>query len=78
MRQYKTSLLSLCRYLGSEPSNMALVTVTLGSGMAPDVNQLEGNPSLAKVEVEGSQVHMYINEVKIREYIDTNKGPSIQ
>lgn len=57
---------------------MALVTVTLGSGMAPDVNQLEGNPSLAKVEVEGSQVHMYINEVKIREYIDTNKGPSIQ
>lgn len=57
---------------------MALVTVTLGSGMAPDVNQLEGNPSLAKVEVEGSQVHMYINEVKIREYIDPNKGPAIQ
>uniref|UniRef100_K1Q5A4 Alpha-2-macroglobulin domain-containing protein n=1 Tax=Magallana gigas TaxID=29159 RepID=K1Q5A4_MAGGI len=50
------------QYLGSEPSNMALVTVTLGSGMVPDLNQLNRNPGLAKVEVEGSQVHMYINE----------------
>lgn len=56
-------IVACVQYLGSEPSNMALVTVTLGSGMAPDVNQLEGNPSLAKVEVEGSQVHMYINEI---------------
>lgn len=51
------------QYLGSEPSNMALVTVTLGSGMVPDLNQLDRNPVLAKVEVEGSQVHMYINEI---------------
>lgn len=55
---------------------MALVTVTLGSGMAPDVNQLDRNPGLAKVEVEGSQVHMYINEVKIRDSNDPNY-PSI-
>lgn len=51
---------------------MALVTVTLGSGMVPDLNQLNRNPGLAKVEVEGSQVHMYINEVKIRDSNDPN------
>lgn len=51
------------QYLGSEPSNMALVTVTLGSGMVPDINNLERNPNLARVEVERSQVHIYINEI---------------
>ncbi|XP_061166526.1 CD109 antigen-like [Saccostrea echinata] len=51
------------RYLGSGPSNMALVSVTMGSGMMPDVEKLEQNSKLSKVEVDGSVVHIYLNEV---------------
>ncbi|XP_048771213.2 CD109 antigen-like [Ostrea edulis] len=51
------------RYMGDTPSNMALVTVTMGSGIVPDVHKLERDPKLSKVEVQGSQVHIYLNEV---------------
>lgn len=57
--------LALYRYLGTDPSNMALVSITMGTGMTPDVTPLEKDKNVARVEVESSLVHIYLNEVSL-------------
>nr|XP_022338178.1 CD109 antigen-like [Crassostrea virginica]XP_022338179.1 CD109 antigen-like [Crassostrea virginica]XP_022338180.1 CD109 antigen-like [Crassostrea virginica] len=54
---------SCVRYLGTDPSNMALVSITMGTGMTPDVTPLEKDKNVARVEVESSLVHIYLNEI---------------